>query len=64
MTALILGILSNQAALITELVKSQTPAEQAQLWQRYIDLTEPLHKLLMKIEGLGPAPAPAPAAKV
>lgn len=59
MTALIIGILDTQAKLLTALIASQTPAQQAVLWDRYIAITEPLHLLLMKIEGLAPAPPKA-----
>lgn len=53
MTAVILGILDTQAKLIMVLVASQTPAQQEVMWERYFQLTQPLHDLLMKIEGLG-----------
>lgn len=53
MTALIIGILSSQANLITALIQSQTPEQQKILWDRYIELTAPLHRLLIKLEGLG-----------
>lgn len=52
MTAIILGILETQAKLITELIKSQTPEQAKILWDRYIEITEPLHKLIVKLEGL------------
>ncbi len=61
-TALILAILDSQAKLIVALIQSQTPAQQQVLWDRYIQLTEPLHQLLVKIEGLVPTPAPPKAA--
>lgn len=53
MTALIIGILDTQVKLIAILVQSQTPEQQKILWDRYIELTTPLHKLLVKLEGLG-----------
>ena len=53
MTELILGILDTQAKLITTLVASQTAGQQQVLWDRYIQITQPLHDLLIKIEGLG-----------
>lgn len=58
-TALILGILDTQAKLISTLVASQSPAQQQILWDRYIQLTQPLHDLLVKVEGLAGHPAPA-----
>jgi hypothetical protein len=63
-TELILGILSAQANLVIELVRSQSPAQQQVLWDRYIAATAPLQALLIKVEGLilPGAPAPAPAA--
>lgn len=54
MTALILGILDSQAKLAVALISSQTPGEQAIMWQRYIDLTTPLHNLLCKLEHITP----------
>jgi hypothetical protein len=54
MTALILGVLNSQALLFTELIKTQTPPVQLELWQRYLDLTTPLHAWLCKIEGITP----------
>lgn len=62
MTALILGILDSQAKLLTALIGSQTPAQQAIMWNRYIEVTEPLHKLLAKLEGLNSIAEDAPAA--
>jgi len=64
LTELILGILSAQANLVVELIKSQTPAQQQILWDRYIAATAPLQALLVKVENLilPGAPAPAPAA--
>jgi hypothetical protein len=53
MTALIIGILDAQAKLIAVLIQSQTPEQAKLLWDRYIEITEPLHKLLVKVEGLG-----------
>lgn len=53
MTPLILAILNANAQILTELIKSQTPEQQKVLWDRYIEVTEPLHKLLIKIENLG-----------
>jgi hypothetical protein len=64
MTATILAILNSQAALITELIKSQTPAQQLDLWNRYLDLTAPLHALLCKIEGITPIVDPPAVAPV
>lgn len=53
MTALIIGILDSQAKLIAILIQSQTPEQQKILWDRYLEITAPLHKLLVKLEGLG-----------
>lgn len=53
MTPLILGILDTQAKLLIALIQSQTPEQQKLLWDRYIELTAPLHKLLIKVESLG-----------
>lgn len=60
MTALILGILDTNAKLITTLIASQTPAQQQIMWDRYMQLTEPLHKLLVKLESLGQTTPPPP----
>jgi hypothetical protein len=68
MTPLILAILDSNAKLLVALIGSQTPAQQAIMWQRYLDLTEPLHRLLVRIEHLGAGDAqpekvaPAPIA--
>ncbi len=61
--ALILGVLDSEGKLMVALLASQTPAQQAVLWDRYIAVTAPLHRLLLKIEGQ-PAPAITAAAPV
>ncbi len=53
MTPLILAILDSEAKLIVALINSQTPEQQKLMWDRYIQLTAPLHLLLIKIESLG-----------
>lgn len=55
-TPLILAILEANAKLITVLVESQTPEQRKLLWDRYIEVTAPLHRLLVKIESLGQEP--------
>jgi hypothetical protein len=52
MTATILAILTTLSGVIAELIKSQTPEQAQILWDRYIQLTDPLHRLLIKLEGL------------
>lgn len=49
MLTLILSILDTQAKLLTVLINSQTPEQQKILWDRYIEATEPLHRLLGRI---------------
>lgn len=52
-TALVLAIIQTQADLVKVLIASQTPDQQKIMWDRYIELTEPLHKLIVKLENLG-----------
>ena len=53
MTGIVLAILDSMAKIVSTLIASQTPDQQKILWDRYIELTAPLHKLLVKIENLG-----------
>jgi hypothetical protein len=59
MTALIIAILDTLSKVLLALIQSQTPAQSQILWDRYIELTAPLHRLLIKIENLGANPEPS-----
>ena len=54
----VLAILQANSAMNEELIKSQTPAQQQVLWDRYIQISQPLHNLLAKLEGVF-VPTPA-----
>jgi len=61
MTPLILGILGGMTELAVAMVKSQTPEQAKVLWDRYIEATAPLHRLLVKVENLVTPAAPPSA---
>ncbi len=60
MTSLILTFLAGITNLATVLIQSMTPAQAQVLWDRYIQVTAPMHQLLIKVEGLIPDTAPDP----
>ncbi|MDP9171499.1 MAG: hypothetical protein M3N54_12840 [Acidobacteriota bacterium] len=57
MTLTVLSILDGITKLAGILIASQTPDQQRILWDRYIQDTAPLHRLLIKLENLGTTPA-------
>lgn len=55
---LILALLDSQTKVTLALIQSQTPEQQKLLWDRHIQLTEPLYRMLLKIENLIVPPVP------
>jgi hypothetical protein len=49
---LILALLDSQTKVTLALIQSQTADQQKILWDRHIQLTEPLYRILLKIETL------------
>lgn len=47
--AIVLAFLDKLTSLVQVLVASQTPEQSKILWDRYIERTEPLYKLLVKL---------------
>lgn len=53
MTTLILSIIDSLLKMNLAALQNQSPEQSRILWDRYIEVSAPFHRLLMKIENLG-----------